>query len=131
MGRPTSLVVARALTINPASVSGPCTVTESSLSLLVSFWAFSCPISEIAARAVIPASAIPANALVRELSTLLHLKRAFRLLILSPYPVMSYALCSTKVPPIPQIHHCWSGHSPVDSMECRAIQDTVQIAFVD
>jgi len=35
MGRPTSLAVARALTISPASVSGPCTVSESSLSLLV------------------------------------------------------------------------------------------------
>src|SRR2546428_13461200 len=35
MGRPTSLAVARALTISPASVSGPCTVSDSSLSLLV------------------------------------------------------------------------------------------------
>src|SRR6266480_2132732 len=118
MGRPTSLAVARALTINPASVSGPCTVTESSLSLLVFFWGFSCPMSEIAARAVIPAIAILANALGRELSILLHLKRAFRLLILSPYPVWVTRFARQKFLLFHKSTTLGSGHSPVDSLEC-------------
>src|ERR1700675_2646457 len=82
MGRPTSLAVARALTINPASVSGPFTATENSLSLPVSFCAFSCPQSEFAARAVIPARAILANMLGREMTVLSRRSRAFRFLIL-------------------------------------------------
>src|SRR5258708_9312232 len=116
MGRPTSLAVARALTINPASDSGPCTVTENSFSLLVSFCAFSCPQSEFAARAVIPARAILANMLGCEMTLLLRRSPPFRFLI----------LCLPVPHELRGLHGKSSAHSTPDALSTRAASLSVR-----
>ena len=60
---------------------------DNSLSLLASFWAFSCDHSEFGASARIPISAVRGNVVAQEPRIALPHTRAFRLLILAPYPV--------------------------------------------